>query len=138
MAQIVNVDTLVPWDLTLTIGGEKCLTVEPDVGELRELAILEKNLKGSQSSKMIQRIRIALKKFVHKDAHKAINAADFFTLESAMLVASAYFEAWQKKKRAAAIAEGLKAAGVPETEAKTEAEKRAEKMTQAALAAAGS
>ena len=138
MSQIVNVDTLVPWDLTLTIDGVKCLTVEPDVGELRELAKLEKNLKGSQSAQMVQRIRTALKKFVRKDAYPVINKADFFTLESAMLVASAYFEAWQKKKRAAAIAEGLKAAGVPEEEAQTEAAKRAEKMTQAALAAAGS
>ncbi|MCE5280206.1 MAG: hypothetical protein ABFD92_00040 [Planctomycetaceae bacterium] len=126
MSNVININNLVPWDLELVIDGTKVMTCEPSVAKLRDLAELERQTQdaaivGGGDARMLDALRTGLKGFIPESGHAVIDAAGRADLEAALLVASSYFEAWLKKKRQAAIQNGLQAAGVPQEEATAQA-----------------
>jgi hypothetical protein len=102
----VNLDTLCPWDLSLTIGGEAYATRKPCWKDVLELNRAEKALADPSPSareKMETTLRSVVKLFFPEAIHATVDRAEYDDLLAAFTVCSDYFQWWLKKKQVSAL-----------------------------------
>ncbi len=113
----INVSALVPWNLTLSFGGDPYATKMPTWADVIVLGKAEKALKAMaelppDEQKAIDGfLRDGLKRFFPVEIHEAVDAAGWDDVQAAFVAASAYFGEWLKKKQIAAKEAALAAAG---------------------------
>ncbi len=111
---MATIRSTVHWQLTIEIGGEPIATVPPTWAGVQQLAAIETRMADrSALAGMEDELRAAVKLFCPPSAHGRIDAAGYVELLDAVVGASAYFDAWLKKKQQAARAAALGAAAGP-------------------------
>jgi hypothetical protein len=104
----IDINTLSPWDLSLTFGGAMYMAKAPTWGELVELTKVQKAIDAAKASgefdmELEDRLRRAVKLFFPLAVHPAIDGEPWDNIFAAFAALGTYFEAWLKKKQQAAM-----------------------------------
>lgn len=95
----VNIDSLAPWELSLTLGGKTFLTCAPTWGASLKLAKLNVILNDPELRKNLESdLRDQMKGVVPPEYHDVLTKADYDSLIAAFSAVGAYWEKWLKKK----------------------------------------
>ena len=108
MAQL-NLDALVPWDLTVTLSDKSMVILRPTwaavlaIGKVQAQIKLMDQMQDDGRSAVLCDLRTALGGVTPEEYKQVTQGADFCDLVSLLTVVSAYYADWVKKKQMASL-----------------------------------